>query len=444
MNQLNPSHLVALLVSLYFLVGCQTTPVLDDTKDITPQLENLGIPYATHYPDGETTYARNPWDLHAHESKLYIGAGNSSNLGPAINAGPVPVIRLNPQQNTYETVYTIDDEQIDLFYTFDGTLYIPGHDATESWDFGNIFFLQETEGREQWIKKRTVPGAIHVYTMHQHADLLIAGGSTVYKNEKNQTTPASTVYLTSDQGETWTTHKLGLQRIHTLMRVGDKLFAVDIPKIKKQRKAWQEHWNNTVPTVFEFLGQDEGFRPREDIRFEQLFPDYRTHHRHFGTGKLVKPVSLGDATVYIGAAPHNDHQYFPLGLYRATLTETHSLKIQPIALPSPPRATQERLVWDLMKQGNTLYALTSYRDHDEWINTVYASTDALQWTALFQFRSPTFARSFEWMPDNEANAQGATEGGWYFGLGCEIADWQNWSDHELHPATGTLLRYRPE
>ena len=60
--------------------------------------------------------------------KIYLGYGNSSNKGPAPNAGPVRVIAYHPQTGCFETEFTVDEEQIDRYRVIEGQLFIPGHD----------------------------------------------------------------------------------------------------------------------------------------------------------------------------------------------------------------------------------------------------------------------------------------------------------------------------
>ena len=130
------------------------------------RLDWLGIPLGDRYSRRAWIYARNVWDLQAHEGRLYIGGGNSSNVGPATNAGPVPLVSYDPDTGGFVQESTVDDEQIDRFRVIAGRLHIPGHDPTESWDWGNDYVL----GSTGWEKRRTIPRAIHTY------DLALAGG----------------------------------------------------------------------------------------------------------------------------------------------------------------------------------------------------------------------------------------------------------------------------
>ena len=107
----------------------------------TAKLEWLGCPAAQVYRGSNRVYARNPWDLQAFDGSLYIGGGNSSNLGLAQNAGPVSIISFHPKTGDITEEVWVDDEQIDRFRVLNEALYIPGHDPQESWDRGNFYIL---------------------------------------------------------------------------------------------------------------------------------------------------------------------------------------------------------------------------------------------------------------------------------------------------------------
>lgn len=389
--------------------------------DVTDSLEDLGIPYGKRYAAGERMYARNPWDLQAYQGYLYMGAGNSSNLGPARNAGPVPILRVDPRSNEVERVFQVDDEQIDLFYVFDGQLYVPGHDPRESWELGNFYRL-EKDG--QWVKHRTVPGGIHVYCMARHEGKLFAGTGTTVKTEKGRR-GRSAVCISEDDGATWREEHLGLRRIHAFLQVQGTLFAVDVLMDETMRENWARFRDLPMISVFEHLA-DGSFRPREDLQLPQLFPGYPKLSWHFREGKPVKPVSFGERSVYIGGAVANDHQFLPFGLFVADSLAGDSVEVRRAALPD------QAMPWDVMVQEDMVYALASLNLHGEITNAIYASSDTVEWKEVCRFRTPTFARSFERL-----------DGVWYVALGCRIGNPQIWGEAELHPDTGRLFRIAP-
>ena len=77
---------------------------------MTDRVETVGNPYESLYTDGEWVYARNPWDMKAFDGRLYLEAGNSSNIGPAVNAGPGPLISFDPQTETFIEELVVDEE----------------------------------------------------------------------------------------------------------------------------------------------------------------------------------------------------------------------------------------------------------------------------------------------------------------------------------------------
>jgi len=127
---------------------------------------------------------------------------------------------------------------------------------------------------------------------------------------------------------------------------------------------------------------------------------------------IVRPVHFKGATLYIGAHRASDHQWIPFGLYAAK----DPFHIKKIDQPGNP--------WDLLVKNGVLYVLSaieSDKDKTKRIIRVTATRDIKAWQPLFQFESPSFARSFEYLNDV-----------FYFGLGCETDD--------LGSETGDILR----
>ncbi len=57
--------------------------------DRTAEVVTLGNPFAERFEASEQRYARNVWVIESFGGKLYFGHGNSSNKGPASNAGQI-------------------------------------------------------------------------------------------------------------------------------------------------------------------------------------------------------------------------------------------------------------------------------------------------------------------------------------------------------------------
>lgn len=399
-------------------------------KDVTQHVENLGNPFSEMrgswlrnlyrqvrwgpYRPGEWTYARNIWDMHVYDGRVYLGAGNSSDGGPVSNAGPVPIVCYDPAIGDFVKEGTVQDEQIDAYYTHRGRLYIPGHDPMQSWDWGNLYCRQD-DGR--WKKHRNIPDAIHLYAVAWHNGKLFGGLGT--PREKG----GAAVCISADDGKTWTIAQTGKYRVYDFLAVAGSLYAVETIPGGRASSSYVTKWLGGC-WVYEYIGPDR-FVPRKDITAATLFP--QTNLRPYWSMKAVRVHSLKDESLYIGAAVHNDHQFLPFGLYVASSLQEGDASVRRIELPDHSRP------WDLLVRDDGVYVLLeSPADADVEVKVLRSKGPDLNvWDEVLHFSSPTFARSFEKL-----------DGDFYFGLGCEVENPREWKDEELHPATGDILRVR--
>ncbi len=367
--------------------------VLPSLGDVTKQVVLLGNPLNAKYPDGtQKVYARNIWDMHAFNNKIYFGGGNSSNYGPAINAGPADLWTFNPSSQTFTKEFTVDDEQIHRIREFDNELYIPGHDARESWDYGNFYRL-ETAG---WKKYRTIPDAVHVYDIYKWGNKLFAAigaGSSA----------TTTIQISEDNGKTWRNIFCSYNneapkicncfgRSYTLLSLNNQLYATYY----------------FLPLIY--TGNDHIFNQITTAEGKALYNGE-------AGDRIERPIVFGDQTVYIVGVTDNDHQYLPLAL-------RHAKNAQQVARFDLPENVLPR---DILVQGKWLIILISTKiDNTTYRNTVLLtsdiSTETIEWKEAFNFTATTFARSFEYL-----------NGVFYFGLGCET--------DVLAPATGNILSF---
>lgn len=397
-------------------------------RDFTEQIQWLGNPYKKRYPDGESAYARNVWDLQAFEGRLYLGAGNSSVEGPASKMAPVPVISFDPKTGRFREEFAVDDEQIDTYCVLNGRLYIPGHDPTESWELGNFYRLEEGG---KWKKHRNIPDTVHTYSMLYSDGILFAGGCGFYDfdDDIGDRCFGSNVPMSFDEGNTWRRVDLGGSRVHALLNVAGRVYAADVILSRRkheERSAYLARSNArrlVSANIYEFDAKG-AFQARADVEATEIFPDTRLPEYPFA--KVVKPARFAGKALYIGGLCHNDHQFMPFGLFVASSFDEGVLDVRRIGLPEDARP------WDvLVRDGKAYVLLGSLKDH-ECVVRVMASPDLEAWAEVLRFRASTFARSFE-----------VLDADFYFGLGCEVADAKNWKAEELHADTGEILRMRP-
>lgn len=362
------------------------------------QIEYLGSPYEEFYSDGEDIYARNVWDLQLFQNRIYIGAGNSSNSGPAPNSGRVPLHYYSVADEAFINEYTVAEEQIDKFRILDSILYLPGHDATESWSFGNIY----SQAGSQWIKNRTLPEAIHIYDIHKIDNALFAavGADT-----------GSAVYTSTDNANTWEIHELGSGRTYSFVTLANQLFATRTFRVDSPNKVSMFEWNSGNGSFIE----------RPDLDIDTLFPEVTIDNET--SVKIFNSKTVDEGTVYLAGYKHNDHQTTPIAAYSITDDINSITKVE---LPSG------YIPYDVLYRDNQFHIAASKASGSNYSNAIFSGSagQTSSWEQIIEFKYPVFARSIEKTEDQC----------FYFGMGSEIVDPDSWSLDELKPGTGHILR----
>ena len=366
---------------------------LGEIRSTAPDVQSLGNPFFV----GSTNrvYARNVWEIKSFGGKLYFGHGNSSNLTPEPNAGPVPLVTYTPEGG-FQTETVIQEEQIDVFRVINGQLTIPGHDPRGFTGLQGTWYRLENGN---WVTRSNldINSTFHTYDMAVHDGKLYAalGGEFA-------------IVASSDNGETFTTVFDEIPtsvRFHTFMKVGENFYASG---------AILSNDVNGNFRRFDFakLEADGKFRLDQSLNPSVTFPGY-IQPNQFG-GRFIKhPVEFAGSTVFTGNDIVNDHQGRPFGLYAATgsLNNTRDLLV----------GSSQGMPFDVKVVGDELWVLTGKDLGDRWSVEVLRTRDLNEFTSLVQFDAPTFARSFE-----------LHQNALYFGLGSFAND--------VSPSTGEVLR----
>lgn len=367
--------------------------------DMTEKMEKLGNPHAKRYASGPRIYGRNVWVMREYKGKIYLGAGNSANEGPAQNCGPVPVIAFDPGTKEFVTEWEAPDEQIDVYRVFsDGNLYIPGHDPKEDWSLGN-FYRKDKEGN--WEKVRTMPKGVHNYDMAEFDKKIFCGG---YGVAVSSNWGKTMILLDQD-------FKRGLiGRAYSFLPFQKGLFAVTKFALNgKEDRACVGLYNKSK-NEFE----------RVEMKASDVMPKTKGNGKEC---KIMRPTPYKKDILYIGGYIHNDHQTWPIGAYSATATGK-GFNAKRITLP------KDAMPWDFEVYKDKAYLLFSVPGNgDEVINHVWVATSSTSFKPLFSFRATTFARSFVYF-----------DGFFYFGMGCEVKDPQKWDQSELKEECGEIYR----
>lgn len=324
------------------------------------------------------TYAKNVWDMQVYNGCIYLGSGNSSNVAPDANAGPIPIIRYNPASNIFEQEYTVNEEQIDIYKILNGRLYVPGHDPKDDQTYGNFYYFNGTN----WVKNRTIPNGIHMFDMAYY-------NSRVYCAMAATSGPFTVSSLESNLN-TWTVHDGGADtwalyrpRCYHIVELNNKLYT-------------GSSFSTTDATSLDFQAIEAGQADSVvTFTFANMFPGVAA-----GTEvKIVRDILANNTSLYICGQVYNDQQFVPLGLYKCTTIGTSTK----ITLPNA-----SALPVDILVRGNMIYVLSYVKNGDyDYTVIVYRSSDIDTWTEVLRFGYETFMRSFE-----------EIDGDFYFGTGC--------------------------
>lgn len=379
--------------------------------DLTDQVEYIGNPYLERYPADSQIYARNIWDMVSFNGKLYLGAGNSSNAGPAPNAGPVPIISYDPETDSFSTDFLVDEEQIDGFYVLEGKLYVPGHDPRENWRLGNFYSLSSGG---IWEKHRTIPGAIHTFSLTVFDNKLFAALGT--QNKKS-------VVVSKDHGLSWQQYEMGSAKVFDFLRVKNRLYAAGVFFSQAILEAMANGQFPNPVSCHEYTGW-EGFRPRLDLSAVNIFFPEALPRANI-TYKISKRLFWDDKTIFIGSEIHNDHQSLPFGLFVATSLELDKISIDNIRLPPSSRP------WDILAEGERVFVLLEHLDtNPKEISVIVSEGEDLKtWKELCYWHMSTFARSFAVLNNS-----------FYFSGGGEVENPWKWQQNEISPDTGKIYK----
>ena len=382
---------------------------LDKSKikgiNFTKYLEDIGVPSKSHYPKVTDIYARNPWDMQLYKDKIYIASGNTYNIGPAKNAGPVPIITLDIKNNKFAYEGLVDDEQIQNFYILNDSIYIAGADAIQSHEFGNFYFKNNNN---IWIKKRTIPNAYHVFSLNYYKNKLFAGISTAKGAE---------ITWSANNGKNWATQQLGIyQSTYNIIVVKDKLYAIKQFLPKKRQKKFSQLQAKNYHVVSEY--KNGAFIPRKDITTKKLFPNTKLNMKKYIRINFDRKIK--DKTLIIGG--YNPKE--PFGVYLLSSLKNNNILSTKIDIDPRIKAT------DIIIRGDIFYILGYQKQGKRFLNSVIkVSLNSLTPKTIIQFKYPALVRSFE-----EIN------GDFYFGIGSDIKNARKWKQKEISPHTGRILK----
>ncbi len=411
-----PDNQLLQIIDIYVRGNLMMTPV----KLLEPQWQRvdsgayhlLRNPLSIQYsPDrkcaADPLFAKNIWDMVVFEKMIFLASGNSSNQKPGCNAGPVPVIRLEPETETFTlelltarveatgqqqrfSAKYIPEEQINHFRPISQQLFFPGIDPTQNWRWGN-FYRRQKQG---WLQYRTLENTVHTY------DLRYFGGkffAAVLRFINRRFRPYVAI---SADGIHWQYQPLGSsgQKIFSLLPVGPQLWATTLFPTSPTTDA-----SRNQPTVISFADTAETFSKQDKGR-DFFFPqtDFLPKKQLY----IQKPLVLDTRhTLYLGAYAGSAHQPQKTGLYLAS-AHIGGLKISRIDW-------KYGRILDMLTAGDFVYVLSDKQHHGVYTVSIHRApkTQLGSWQRVGQVVLNNIVRAFA-IYQNVA----------YLGIGVELDD----------------------
>jgi hypothetical protein len=392
---------VSLTLSIIIL-GCLDGLVLAD--DVSQRMEKLGNPLVERYPDGSKFhYARRISDLQHFDRKLYVGHGDWGE-----NSGPTDVWHYDLHAKQFVKQGQIEDEAADHYRVIDGRLYLPGTDPQEDWSRGN-FYRQENG---QWVKHRTLPGAIHNFD-------IVGVGKTLFATVSRLVEQPQCLMVSTDNGKTWTTYEMpDKTRLPPDTRIQQRLLVLDgnvyVAGIATSGdvKVYRFNGQGFDPCTGDMLPGAE--KPIRDPKVES-----------WSMLALEKTTTFKGKAVYLGSIVRSTkdadkpwRSEKTSELFVATLSGQHEFRAE--------RSLADENFTDIAVDDRHCYVV-SYRWKNKndpqqgAVTTVSVSDDLANWRKLFSFEHETFASAIE-----------VVDGNFYLGLGG--------TREFCAPSTGMILK----
>ena len=355
-------------------VGCITTGSVAETLLESINIYTagahpikIGNPSLTQFPNNDPgdCLARSVWDMHYYNGSIYVGSGDLWN-----NRGLIDVWSFDAS-GIFKKEYRVDEEQVCIFRDYDGKLYIPGMDSTQSWDYGNLYI----KDNGVWQKLRTIPSGIHVWSV-----AVLKGNIYVYKRGGG-----NYILESSDQGQTWDT-------VISADYESNRFFGSMIPfddfllimgRTAEGEPCIYKYADGVLETLL-LSGDPSVTVPSTGIVL--------TRFVRFGDGVLCAPhpVSARDFPLFFMSGFNN-----PEGLDITIINESYNGQVR-----------------DIIVRDTTCYILVDSEDATGHIGCIYSSSEIhpsglSSWSMVAAFRLPASPYSLEFM-----------NGVFYVGLGC--------------------------
>jgi hypothetical protein len=352
-------------VVLRILCGMAVVVAAAGAAVATPWAE-VGNPGLNQFPTNSVLdcTARSAWDMEYYDGKIYIGTGDYWNNSTSRIGGKLNVWTMAANE-TFAKEYAVDEEMIARFRQYDGKLFIPGSDPTESWDWGNLY----VGNHGSWQKLRTLPNGVH-------CDEFAIFNNNYYAITEDAVGPTHLVKSTN-QGQSWTDVDRGM---YGLIPEDGYMLAgcmVDDPTVQPYgrapaiRKYLPDGTSQTFETPYNGLSASIGFE--KEVTFQ---------------GRVVH--TRPQWTRGYPEFAHAKHEPGPNGLWSLDLSnlQAGSSAVGPFA---------NAYVQDIVARNDRCYVLTAAEvvQGQQYKGQIWDSSDLQDWSLLADFDVSAIPTSFE-------------------------------------------------
>ena len=413
--------------------------------DVTNELEDLGKNnYKTsnnvNWDDSnaEKIVARNPNDMIAYKSKVYVAGGNYDT-----NQGPVTVSYYSREYNEGKYGGVIDSEQINRFYIYDDIVFTTSIDE-KAWGSASVCFLKDYRFSFQ-SKSGVLSKNIHCFDMAKYNNTFFFAGSAVHYDSRypvyygdslelskgiihmfigddiTKCTAADFVDVpiinkngevisfdidmnkyTTSSGKTYYSTAYGVPRVYDLFEWGDDLYALYYDQYMYNGYYPQE---NNYNGLYKFDSKTNEFVYQAHLKIDALREKFEESQ---DKNKILHDFQWGNKYYFI-----TDY-----GL----LSTSNFINYKDECISDVPNA----IVRDAIFRDNSVYVLCSeINSKGSYTNYVYQTTDFINFNKMLQFDALSYVRSFEYY-----------NGAFYFGLGATK------EGSYCNPECGRIYRYK--
>jgi hypothetical protein len=340
-------------------------------------------PSSNQFPNNDfsDTFARSAWDMQYYNGKIYIASGDLWR-----NRGPINIWSMDVN-GTFQSEFKVDDEQIILFRNYEGKLFIPGADAIESWDFGNIYIKDNMT----WSKYRTLPCAVHVCDVAFFENKIYSAIESINGCE---------VIESSDMGKSW-------------QYIIKKSYA---DKIRFKKIIPMD--NYLFIMALSDTGNASAYKYSNGT-IEELKIRIATTSKSTSINNLVR---FGNKILYISSNSSKSQ------LFLIDSIQNNSIAVREFA---------KSYVCDTLVNNGQCYVLTASNATNGFSGCIYSSSDMKAWQKIEEFNLPATPLSFEYI-----------DGIFYVGLGIcpwqdETSNMESGSIYKIIPTTSDLIAKNP-